>query len=315
MIDEICTLVLTDSMGLQRDETVLVVTDNRLMNIGVAFYEAARPLCKEAILIMMGERSSHGEEPPPVIAQAMAGADVVMMPTYRSLSHTKTRQDACAKGARVASMPQISEDMLSRIRGTDFLQLERDGNHWAGLLSNASEAHIITERGTDLTFSIAGRDGDPDNGRYVERGIFGNIPAGEAYVAPVEGTAEGTLVVDGSMAGGVGVLKDPITIRIRGGLAREIEGNREADALRATLSRFGDDARNVAELGIGTNPNAVLSGNTLEDEKVKGTIHIALGDNSTFGGTVVSDSHLDGIVLEPTLYLDGKKYIEKGKWL
>jgi leucyl aminopeptidase (aminopeptidase T) len=315
MIEEICTLILKDSMGLSPEETVLVVTDNRLRDIGIAFYEAARPLCSEAVLMMMSERSSHGEEPPKLIAEAMKGADVVMMPTYKSLSHTKARLDACARGARIASMPQISEDMLSRIRGTDFLQLEQDGNRWAQILTNASEVHLITEKGTDLTFSIKGREGDPDNGRYTESGIFGNIPAGEAYVAPVEGTADGTLVVDGSMAGGVGVLEQPITIRIRGGLAREIEGGREAEALTSTLSRFGDDARNVAELGIGTNPNAILSGNTLEDEKVKGTVHIAFGDNSTFGGTVVSDSHLDGIILEPTLYLDGKKCIEKGKWL
>lgn len=315
MIDDICTLILRDSMGLAPGETALVVTDNRLSDIGTAFFNAARNMCAEALLLTMGERSSHGEEPPPMVAAAMAAADVVVMPTYKSLSHTKARQQACAQGARIASMPKINPGMLERIRGTDFAQLARDGDAWASLLTDASDVRITTPRGTDLSFSIDGRKGEPDNGIYTRPGIFGNIPAGEAYIAPVEGTAQGTLVVDGSMTGDIGVLSAPITIAIKDGFARDITGGSEARALEKVLSRFGDDARNIAELGIGTNPHALLSGDTLEDEKVKGTVHIALGDNSTFGGTVVSNSHLDGILLSPTLYLDGIRRIEAGAWL
>ena len=71
-------------------------------------------------------------------------------------------------------------------------------------------------------------------------------------------------------------------------------------------------ARNLAELGIGTNDKARVTGVILEDEKIYGTVHIALGSNDTFGGTVAAGIHVDGVVKEPVLKLDGKTVLEKG---
>jgi leucyl aminopeptidase (aminopeptidase T) len=133
---------------------------------------------------------------------------------------------------------------------------------------------------------------------------------------PVEGASEGVFVVDGSMAG-IGNLagKTPITIRVEGGFAVDISGGAAAKALRAKLEPLGRMAFNVAEFGIGTNDAARITGSILEDEKVMGTIHIALGNNMSMGGTVDVPVHLDGIVKSPVVELDGRLIMDRGKLL
>jgi leucyl aminopeptidase (aminopeptidase T) len=160
--------------------------------------------------------------------------------------------------------------------------------------------------------SLAGRTGNADTGVYHNPGDFGNLPAGEAYIAPLEGTANGVFVVDGAMAG-AGHLGERIKINVRDGYATDIEGGAAAAALQQMIDPLGRLARNIAELGIGTNEKARITGTVLEDEKVMGTIHIALGDNSHMGGTVAVPSHLDGIVLAPTVVVDGVTIMESGK--
>ena len=128
------------------------------------------------------------------------------------------------------------------------------------------------------------------------------------------GRASGKMVIDGSCAG-VGVVKQPIVIEVADGLATKITGGEAAQKLLGLVSKFGKEARNIAELGIGTNDAARLSGSTLEDEKVMGTVHIALGDNISMGGMVSVPSHLDLIIKEPTLIIDGKELIKDGKLL
>ncbi len=314
MLKDACRTILRSSMGVKENESVVIVTDNVLFDIGKLFFDAAQEYCSEPVLIIMRERASHGEEPPENVALAMEDADVLLLPTIKSLSHTQARKNACITGARVASMPHITKDMLMRLSDADVDTMEKDGRRWSKALTEASDVHITTDLGTDLSFSIKGRKGEYDSGLYTKKGAFGNIPAGEAFIAPVEGTANGTLIIDASMAS-VGKLDEPLRIIVKDGMATGIEGKSEAGKLEEVLRPYGDSARNIAELGIGTNASAIITGATLEDEKTKGTIHIALGDNATFGGTVSSPSHLDGIITRPTLYLDGKKVIDKGNWI
>jgi leucyl aminopeptidase (aminopeptidase T) len=175
-------------------------------------------------------------------------------------------------------------------------------------------ARVTTKLGTDITMSIEGRTCHEDTGIVTSRGTYTNLPAGEGYLAPVEGTAEGKMVIDGSCAG-VGVVSEPIVIEVADGFATTMTGGRAADELLGLVSKFGKDARNIAELGIGTNDQARLSGIILEDEKVMGTVHIALGDNISMGGKVSVPSHLDLIIKEPTLLIDGTELIKDGKLL
>ncbi|RQW81586.1 MAG: aminopeptidase, partial [Geobacter sp.] len=106
-----------------------------------------------------------------------------------------------------------------------------------------------------------------------------------------------------------------ISIKVKNGYATEIKGGALAKKLTKQLDEVGRDARNIAEFGIGTNDSAKLSGILLEDEKVLGTIHIALGNNVSMGGNVNVPLHLDGVIKKPTVYLDGKLLMEDGTLL
>lgn len=306
-------VALTDCADVKQGENVVVVTDEPLKNRGLAFWETARELGADAILCEIIPRKTNGEEPPKAVAALLRDCDVFMIPTSKSLSHTDARRDACANGARGATLPNITEDTMKRTLRADYAKIEARTRQIADLLSGAREARVTTELGTDITMSIDGRTWHEDTGMVRKPGAFTNLPAGEAYIAPIEGTARGRIVADGSCAG-VGVLKNIITIDVADGLATGIVGGEEAGTLKEIISPFGEDGRNIAELGIGTNDKAQLVGSTLEDEKVMGTIHIALGDNKSMGGKVSVASHLDIIIKSPTLIVDGKEIIKTGKW-
>lgn len=298
--------VLADYLGAKEGERVLIVVDEPLRRIGNALFEAGKSLKTEATLVEMLSRQSSGEEPPAMVAQAMLAADIIVLATSKSLSHTRARKEANQKGARVASMPGITEEAMSRTLVEIDSTLAARANLYARLLTEANEVRITTPVGTDLSFSIEGRTALADGGELSLKGSFGNLPPGEAFIAPLEGTARGSLVIDGSMSG-VGLLKNPIVIKVAEGIAREISGGEEAKQLKKLVDVHGIKARNIAELGLGLNQFAQLTGSVLEGEKILGTVHIALGDNSTFGGTVEVASHLDGVLLNPTLWLDNQK--------
>lgn len=305
---------LLDCAGVRKAENVVIVCDAPLREIGKAFWEAACSLETDAIFCEIIPRSSNGEEPPRPVASLLENCDVFMIPTSRSLTHTDARRRACAKGARGATLPNITADTMRRTLVADYRKIEERTKRAAEALKGAKEARVITEIGTDITMKIEGRQCKLDTGIIDQPGLFTNLPAGEAYLAPIEGTAKGRLVADGSCAG-VGVISQPIIIEVIDGFAEKIAGGREAEKLNQLVNRFGKEARNIAELGIGTNDKAILSGSVLEDEKVMGTIHIALGDNISMGGNVSVPSHLDLIVKNPTLLIDGKEIIRKGKLL
>jgi leucyl aminopeptidase (aminopeptidase T) len=305
--------VLEDCLAVKADEQVLVVTDPNKLAIGEALVAKARKLGAEAILIEMAERETHGTEPPPAIAAAMLACDVLIAPTEKSLSHTDARHKACAQGVRAATMPGITEDMLGRTMSADFSLVGRRSRAVADLLTKGDQVRITTAKGTDLTIPITGRRGIVDDGDLRQAGAFGNLPAGEGFIAPIEGGTEGRLVVDGTIWP-AGLLDEPLTIDFEAGYATAFEG-KHADAFRGAIEPYSRDAFAVAELGIGTNEKAQLTGNVLEDEKILGTVHVAVGDNHSFGGRISVSSHQDGIILEPTLTIDGETLLEQGRLL
>lgn len=298
-------------MGVREGETVLIITDEPERRIGYALFDAAREAGAEVILLEIIPRAMHGEEPPPQVAEIMRMVDAVLAPTSRSLTHTEARRKACEEGARIATLPGITEDVMARTLEADYEGIARRSRALAEALTEGREVLLRSPSGTELSLDIDGRKGYADTGLYRNPGDFGNLPAGEAFLAPVEGKAEGIVVVDGSMAG-VGLLEEPIRLSVEGGLVRKVEGGKEADTLRKVLEPYGDMGRNVAELGVGTNERARITGVVLEDEKVLGTVHVALGDNASMGGRVKVPVHLDGVLRRPTLEVDGRVVLEDG---
>lgn len=313
-MQESARIVVEDCLGVTESEEVLIIIDEKTRRIGTYLFDAVKSLGAEAVILEIIERESHGSEPPRLVAEAMKSADVVIAPTSKSLTHTKARLEATRKGVRIASMPTITEDIMRRTISADYTKIRERSQKLADLLSQGKEARLTTPAGTDLVFLIEGREAHADTGDIRAKGAMSNLPAGEAYIAPIEGRTSGMAVIDGSMAG-IGVIKTPIKIEIKSGYATEISGGDEAKALSALLHSKGEEAKNIAELGIGTNEKAIPSGSVLEDEKVMGTVHVAIGDNSTFGGSVKVPLHLDGIMQKPTLTIDGQTVIRDGEHL
>lgn len=305
---------LTSCLGICSGEQVVVLSDGWEPGVVEAFKQAALAAGGETLVVSFSPRSRNGEEPPSAVAAAMAAADIVLMPTGKSLSHTKARRLAGEAGARVASMPGITAEMMARALMVDYEEMGRLTRRWAEALTGATLARLTSPAGTDLVIGLEGRKGFSDTGQLTDKGSAGNLPAGEAFIAPLEGTSQGTLVFDGSLAGW-GKLAYPVRMHIARGKVISIAGGQEADWLTRALTACGEPGFNLAELGIGTNPKAKLTGAVLEDEKVLGTVHLALGDNKGFGGQIEAGIHLDGLVLKPTLWLDGRLVIDGGKYL
>jgi leucyl aminopeptidase (aminopeptidase T) len=312
-IENAVRTALVDCMAIKRGENVLVVTDPAKRAIAEAIVATARELGAEVVLTEMSERESHGSEPPRAVAAAMLACDALLAPTSKSLSHTEARKAASDNGARVATMPDITEEMLVRTMSADYRAVKQRSDAVAKLLTDGKEVHISSSQGTDVVFSIEGRTGLSDDGHIANPGTFGNLPAGEGFIAPVEGRTNGRLVFDGSVWP-IGRLETPLTVEVVDGYATSFSGP-AGEQFRSVLDKHGHEAFAVAELGIGTNEAATLTGNVLEDEKIIGTIHVAFGDNHSFGGTIRVSSHQDGVVLQPTADIDGTRLLEDGRLL
>ncbi len=304
-----------DCLGAKPGETVLVLTDINKRRIGYALWEVAKELGTEAMIVEMLPRKSNGEEPPSPIAELMGSVNVCLCPTTKSVTHTNARRAASTKGARIATLPGITEDMMIRCLRADYHRVAELSRKLADVLTEGKVVHVTTPRGTDIALPVEGRMAKADTGLFHNAGDYGNLPAGEAFLAPLEGKSNGTIVIDGAMAG-LGILrKANIRVVVRDGYVEEVSGGKEAEQLTQLLDQHGRLARNVAEFGIGTNYKAKLTGVILEDEKVLGTIHIAFGDNVSMGGKVRVASHLDGLIRNPTVEVDGRLIMKQGKIL
>jgi len=310
-------VVIHSCLGVKPNEKVLVICDTETERFGRPLFNEALNAGAEATLLIMKPRSRHGEEPPEHVAVAMRSVDVFVAPTKYSLTHTQARKAATQAGVRGATMPGITDAIfLSEAMLADYNDVKNRVEKMGRALQNAKKVVITSPAGCDLTLYLDGRPLVLDTGIIHNRGDFGNLPAGEVYVAPLEGKAQGTIVFDGTIAS-IGQVTRPVVIKVKDGYAASFEGGEEAAKLEKMLKSVGKpEAFNVAELGIGCNPQAKLMGNVLIDEKVYSTVHIALGDNSTFGGKTIAGIHIDGVVLKPTVRInDEKTIIKDGDWL
>jgi leucyl aminopeptidase (aminopeptidase T) len=298
-------------LGVEASEDVLVVCNEEQRAIADSLAAVADGHARSVRLIVYPALTRDGEEPPTFVAEAMAEAAVIFAPTTCSLSHTPARTEATRRGARIATLPGITEATFARALPADHAELRRAGGRIAADLNAAARCRLTSPAGTDVALDLEGRVAVVDDGYLHDRGAFGNLPAGEAFIAPLEESAEGVVVFDGSLAN-YGLLDTPVRVRVAEGRAVSADGDAGRWLLR-TLDAGGDGGRLLAEFGVGTNPLAALSGSILEDEKVVGTAHLAFGTNLSFGGTNSSAVHIDGMLLKPTIELDGRRLMEDGE--
>lgn len=330
--------MLKVNMGIQPGERLLVVTDiptgdDWIQKTSAELDEiATRSLLAKVVAEIAGESfkdctvefypypsvGKHGTEPGAGVEEKMKSADAAIALTSYSLSHTNARENATRSGTRIASMPMFDISMLypGGAMATDYTRIREEGRKIVELVKSADQVVVTSPDGTELRFSVKGREGRVDDGILTEKGAFGNLPAGEVYTVPLEGTANGRLVVK---KGWFKDLAEDMTFVFKEGAVVEVAGGGTiGDKYREMLSfDKGEEPyvsrRNCAELGIGTNPNAKHPDNLLEAEKIRGTVHIAIGDSSHMGGTVTTDVHQDFVVPRPTMTFDGEVVMKKGK--
>ena len=356
MIKEHLRNLLSVNLGVSQKDTLLIFTDtekNYLVEIVNLLEEVGRELTDRVKKVVIPSTGQHGKEPPEELWREAFGEKAIQIlkeegllekilnkepfdinrvleilqtfsvdvPTavvalsYYSTTHTTFRKILTDTfKARYASMPLFEPEMLYGAMNVDWDYVAKLSRDIADILSEGEYVEVENDRGTKLEFSIEGRKGIPDTGLLIEPGMYGNLPAGEAFVAPVEESAYGKLVIEFAPNRR---LERPITLKFRDGAVEEIEG---FDEYRYELERIFDkfpNARFIAEFGVGTNPKASKPDNVLEAEKILGTIHIAIGDNHTFGGKNKVSFHTDYVVFEPTVVVGGKgwrkKLLEKGK--
>lgn len=307
--------VMSHCLQVKKNEKVLIVTDTLKEKIEAPiFFETAKRFTNKVKMVVIEPTGQNGAEPPKKVADLMVESNVVLAPTTYSITHTQARTRACSKGARIASMPGITKDTILRTLTIDYQQVAQLSKKVAGLLTRAQKAYLTSPSGTDIVFSLEGRDAIPDTGLYLNAGDFGNLPAGEAFIAPTEGKSQGILVFESCY--GDKPLKKPIAFEVKNGVVtKACCQTRQTKEIEAALNKIGPKARNIAELGVGTNKMAKPNTGILEIEKIYGTCHVALGNNATIGGEVDVPYHVDGLIVNPTLRLDGKTIIKNGKFL
>ena len=233
-----------------------------------------------------------------------SAVDAVIALSNYSTSHTQFRNlltGVC--GSRYASMPLFDFSMIEGPMGADWKALSKKTLSIAKMVNKAETIEVTTPNGSGLTMSKKGRKALADTGILTKPGAFGNLPAGEVFFAPLEGNAQGVLVLEWAPAR---QLNKAVTLLVKDGIVQEVSGDESyAAVLKAKLDERPEN-RNIAEFGIGTNSMAKRPDNILESEKILGTIHIALGDNSSFGGKVRTPFHQDFVFFRPTVTLVGK---------
>ena len=209
---------------------------------------------------------------------------------------------------RVAFGGRMDRSMLEHEMAADYGALHELSARLADRLAGCERVRVTTPGGTDCTFDVTGREWKIDDGVLDHPGAFGNLPAGEVFVSPLATGADGVCVIDRSIAlSGEGIVDEPIELTFRQGRIVGIEGGRAADSARTTIAEAGTGADVVAELGIGTNERARITGSVITDEKVLGTAHVAFGDNAnpSYGGDNRASIHVDGVMADATIEADG----------
>jgi leucyl aminopeptidase (aminopeptidase T) len=257
-----------------------------------------------------------GSEPPGAVAAMMAEASAVIELTSLFIGSSQARRNATERGVRYLAMPGVVLDTF-RDGGplhVDFEQLRDDAERVGRAWGRAGEFRLTTRAGTDLRGSVDGRPGRVLHGMAREPGAYMAPPDIESGTAPVEGTASGVVVIDGDLLFmGQGPLREPVVLHITGGNVTGIEGAERA-RLTQMLDRCADQRMaNLAEVSMAFNPAGTICEVPMETESARGTAHVALGNSIAYGGEVNAIAHLDCVMRDATLELDGRSVMIEGE--
>ena len=299
---------------------VLIIADTQTEPL---VWESLAAACVEVgaepTIALMTPREFHQAEPTPQVTAAMLKADVNILVPSKAILHSHAGHSAMKAGHPCIASEELSVDMLTRGAATaDYRAMQKIGQELLQVWNHGSFVRVTSEHGTDISAKIGqGRKGWCVAGTIAKQEGMDlyccAFPDGEVGVVPLEGTANGTVVWDTSMHF-AGVLKEHVKAIIRDGVCVEIQGGKEAEIMRRALVDYGDEnSYNFAEIAIGINPNARITGVMREDKKLLGAVHMALGNSSDTGGLVYSKTHMDGCIRYPSVWIDDRLVVDRGK--
>jgi leucyl aminopeptidase (aminopeptidase T) len=316
-ISELCRFASVPiHLNVKPGDKVLVLGDTRAApRVLEALVIAIQQHGGEPTLVIGPALKRHGDEPSQPAAHAVLGSDLVIGCCSVPITHTDAIRNGLRKGIRYLAMGSTTEENLTNGAATaDYEEIDALTMRLTQILGKGREVHITTRSGTDLIMRIEGRQPICFSGRVRDTQPIAAFPDGEATISPVEKSASGTIVIDTSFHE-IGHLKEPIVMTVEEGKVADISGGVEAEMLQKIWSERGDaNSGNIAELAIGTNERARLIGNTQEHKKLFGSIHIGFGDNLTLGGSVRSNTHMDGVIRTPELTIDGKLIVKDNQF-
>ncbi len=347
-------VAVNEVLCVRKNENVLIITNpvRDVYSISQALYVATDTAGASPTLMVQPVKKTFDFAEPAVINAIKSAPAVIMSISAERLGKDRNGLANPYKGAdgksrnhifdqllrgvkkiRAFWSPKATVDMFARAVPIDYPALQETTKKVAEEMMHAVEINVKTALGTDVTFKITGRKPMVDDGDFRTPGKGGNLPCGEMYVSPTLGTADGTIVFDGSLTlEETLILHEPVKVTMRKGFAVEVNGGSEAGKLEAHIRKAGEEAfkmsengewtrekaqeyavnaSNLGEFGIGLNPKAKIVGRVLEDEKVLGTVHFALGSN--YDRDALSLIHSDGIVRNPTVLVDGEALMENGE--
>ena len=308
--------VLDQCLGVRPGEQVVLLTDGGTDD-GVVSRLLEALAARDGIPLVARMPAPHlpGAEPPGAVAAMMLEAGAVIELTSLFIGSSLARRNATGRGVRYLAMPGVRVETF-RPGGpldVDFERLRADAERVGRAWGSAREFRLTSRGGTDLRGSVEGRPGRVLHGMAREPGAYMAPPDIESGTAPVEGTASGTVVIDGDLLFmGEGPLADAVALHIEDGQMAGIEGPERA-RLTSMLERCADDRMaNLAEVSVAFNPAGTICSVPMETESARGTAHIALGNSIAYGGEVNAVAHLDCVMRDATLELDGRAVMIEG---
>ncbi|WP_456321664.1 aminopeptidase [Palaeococcus sp. (in: euryarchaeotes)] len=344
---EVSRTVMKEVLDLQEGEEVLIITNpGEVLGISLSLFHAAKELRAKPTVIIQEVKETLDYAERSVLGALNSEPDVVI-----SISEKKFGKDPYGlnigyigrdnkkyshlfekllwgdKRIRAFWSPGIDVYMYLRAVPIDYARLRVEASVLAQILDRGEEVHITSEKGTDLWINIKGRKALKDDGDFRKPGRGGNIPAGEVFISPTLRKSEGIIVFDGTLGlGGKSILPEkPVRVEVEEGFVRRIKGGKDAEKLENAIrdaekralemgkEEFARNSWNLGELGIGLNPKAIMSGKLLEDEKLRNTVHIAIGAN--YDNDAPALNHFDCLIMNPTVEVDGERIMEKGRFL
>ena len=308
--------VLDQCLGVRPGEQVVLLTDGGTDD-GVVTRLLEALAARDGIPLVARMPAPHlpGAEPPGAVAAMMLEAGAVIELTSLFIGSSLARRNATERGVRYLAMPGVRVETF-RPGGpldVDFERLRADAERVGRAWGSAREFRLTSRGGTDLRGSVEGRPGRVLHGMAREPGAYMAPPDIESGTAPVEGTASGIVVIDGDLLFmGEGPLADAVALHIEDGRMAGIEGPERA-RLTSMLERCADDRMaNLAEVSVAFNPAGTICSVPMETESARGTAHIALGNSIAYGGKVNAIAHLDCVMRDATLELDGRAVMTEG---